>query len=102
MLATGAAKGYRKVALSLLDVMGQQEEQQLRNPVEKLGGLGELADVFRHPRMAAGQVSKFGHEMRIGQKPDVKHQVGFQRDPVLIAETDGGDQQVLVRVSALK
>src|ERR1700721_4627821 len=102
MLATGAAKGHGQVALPFLNVVRKQKEQELGDPVQKLGRLGKFADVFRYLGMSAGQVSKFGHEMRIGQEPDVEHQVGFQRHPVLVAETAGGDQQVLVRIATLK
>src|ERR1700742_3804821 len=102
MLAPGAAKGYRQVALSFLDVARQQEEQQLGDPVEKFGGLGEFADVFCHLGMAPGQVAELRHEMRIGQEPYVENQVRLQGYPVLVTEADRGHQQVLVRAATLE
>src|SRR5580658_68067 len=102
MLAPGAPKGHRQVALSLLDIVGQQEEQQLGDPVKKLSRLGEFADVFCHFGMTPGQVPELWHEMRIGQEPNVENQVRLQGYPVLVTKADRGNQQVLVRTTALK
>ena len=82
--------------------MGQQKEQQLRDPVQKLSRLGELTNVFGYLGMAAGQMPELRHEVRIGQKPDVEDQIRLQRHAVLVAKTDGGNQQVLVRIATLK
>src|SRR5579859_2957207 len=102
VLAPRATEGHCQIALALLDVMRQQEEQQLRHPVQKLTSLGKVSDVFGHFGMAPGQVTELGNEMRIGQEPGVENQVGFERDTVLVTETDRGDQKVLVRISTLK
>ena len=102
VLAASAAKGYREVALSFFNVVWQQKQQQLRDAIQELCCLGELADVLGHLGMAAGQMPELRHEVRIGQEPDVENQVGFERYTVLIAKTDGRDHQILVRTAALK
>src|ERR1700679_4368186 len=43
MLAASAAKGHGQVALALLNVMRQQKQQQLRDPLQKLRRLREIA-----------------------------------------------------------
>src|SRR6202453_1025415 len=82
--------------------MRQQKEQQVGKPVQKLSRLGEITNVFGYLWMAAGQVPKLGHKVRIGQKPDIEDQIRLQRHAVLVAKTDGGNQQVLVRIATLK
>src|ERR1700691_6076379 len=52
--------------------------------------------------MAACQVPELWHEVRIWQEPDIEDQIRLQRHAVLVAKTDGGNQQVLVRIAALK
>src|SRR5580704_2406079 len=82
--------------------MRQQEEEELGDAVQKFRCLGKVSDVFRHLGMTPGQVAELRHKMRVGQEPDIEDQISLERHPVLVAETDGRDQQVLVRIAALE
>src|ERR1700750_312484 len=104
MLAAGASKAYREVALSFLNVVGQQEEQQLGRLVKELLGLRKLAHILCHLRVLAGQRPELRDEVRIRQKTHIEDQVRLERDTVLVTEADERNHQVLAvaRVATLE
>src|SRR5581483_5747062 len=92
----------RQVALSFLNVMRQQVDQQFRDAVDKLPGLGKRADVLRYLRMAPGEWPEFRDKVGIRQKADVEHQVGFLGNAMPVAEADAGDEDAFVRTLPMK
>ena len=86
MLAAGTTKRNRQVALSLVDVMRQQVHQQFRYPLNEFFCLRKRPDVLGYARMTSRERAKLRHEMRIGQKAHVEHQVGILRHPMFESE----------------
>src|SRR5271166_5542176 len=102
MLAAGTAKGDGEVALSLCNVVGQEEQKHIGGALKELRGLRELADVGGYPGMFPREPAKLRYKVGIRQEADVEDQIGFQRNPVLESEADAGDQQILLRAAAFK
>src|ERR1039458_5014247 len=102
MLAAGASEGQREIALALVDVVRQQEEQHVRYAVEKLPRLRKAHDVVLDLRVFAGQVPKLRHEVRVGKEPHIEDQIRVQRHAILVSETNRRDQQILAVALANK
>src|SRR5579885_1344502 len=86
MLPAGATEADGEVALPFAHVVGQKIDQQLRDAVDKLLGLGEGADVPCDLGMAPGKGAEFWDEMRVGQETHVEYEVGILGHAVLNAE----------------
>ncbi len=97
VFAAGAADRDGQIALALALVAGAEQVEQLDVPVEELAGalLGE--HVVGDLRVLAGQVAQLRDPERVGQEPHVDHQVGVQRQAVLVAEGQQGQRGRPVR-----
>ncbi len=95
MLAAGAAKGHRQVALPFLNIVRQQVEHQVRHPFKKLHRLRKAAHILSHLGILARLVAKLRHKVRIGQKANIEDHVRVQRHAVLEAETQARNKEVL-------
>src|ERR1035441_3474674 len=76
VLAAGAAEGDRQVALALVDVVRQQEEQIGNRARDELARLGKRPNVLGNAGIAAGQRPELGDEMGVGQEAYVRHHIG--------------------------
>ncbi len=97
VLSTGASKTDRQIALAFMHVVRQQVDQQIGNAVDEFLGLREGPYVPCNLRIAPGERTKRGHEMRIGQESNVKYQVGVVRNAVLKTKADARNQDRLDR-----
>jgi len=66
VFAAGAADGDGEVAFALVDVMGDEIDQETFDAAEKFGGLREGLDVVANFGIFAGVTAQAGDEMRIG------------------------------------
>src|ERR1039458_7238363 len=96
VLSAGASEADGQVTLALANVVRQQVDQQLGDAINELLRLRKRPDVFRDPRIPSRQPTKLGHEVRIGQKAHIKHQVGIFRYAVFVSETHARDQNGLL------
>ena len=76
--------------------MGQQVDQQLRDAIDELLRLGKRPNVFRDARVAPGQGTEFGNEVRIGEEAHVEYEIRVFGDAMLETEADARDQDVFV------
>src|ERR1700722_7356374 len=76
VLAPGAAKGDGQIAFAFMNVVRQQINEQVGDARNELAALRERPDIFSHARIASGERTKFGNEMRIGQKGTVEILIG--------------------------
>src|SRR5450631_1627860 len=88
VLAAGAAERDRQVALALVDVVRQQEEQIGNSARDELASLRKRADVLGNAGIAACQRPELGDEMRVGQKAYVGHHIGVLREALPESEAD--------------
>jgi hypothetical protein len=102
MLAASATEGDGQITFSFSDVMRQQVHQQFGDSFYEFPGLGKRPDVSGDFGIASGEWTEFGHEMWIGQKPDIEQQVGVLGHSMFEAEADAGDHKVFVRLVLLK
>ena len=102
VLSAGAAEGDRQIALAFVNVVRQKVDQQVGDAGDELAGLGKRADVFGDPRVAPGQRTEFGHEMRVGQKAHVEDKVGILGNALTESEAHAGDQNAFLRRLFLK
>src|SRR5580692_3276080 len=77
VLASGAAKGDGQIAFAFMNVVRQEIDEQVGDARNELAALRERPDIFSHARIASGERTKFGNEMRIGQKANVENQIGI-------------------------
>src|SRR4051812_43536078 len=75
VMAACAPESDGQIALSFPDVMRQQINQKIRDPLYKLAGLRERANITRHRRVSAGQLFESWNVVRVRQKTDVEHQI---------------------------
>ena len=82
VLSAGAAKGDGEIALALVDVVRQEEEQQVGDASKEFLRLVEFADVGNDFWMESGEVAELGNEVRVGEEAHVEDEIGFERDAV--------------------
>src|SRR5262245_43184344 len=99
MLASGASKTNRQVALALANVVRDQVYQQSGDAVNKFLGLRERADVLGYLGMPPRVRPERRNEMRVGQKAHIEEQIGVVRHPGLVAKAHDRDQDILVRAA---
>src|ERR1700685_140617 len=97
MLTAGTAKGDREIALAFVNVMRQQINQQFRDSLNEFLGLRKRTDIFRHFWIAAGQRTKFRHEMRVGQKAHIENEVRIFGNSMAEAEAHARHQNIFIR-----
>ena len=97
MLPPGAAEADGQITLALVDVMGQQVNQQFGDALDELLRLRERPNVFGNARVTSGKWAEFGHEVWIGQEADVEDEVGVFGNSVTEAETDAGNEYAFLR-----
>jgi len=95
-LASRATDSNREIALTLVDIVGQQKRQHVGDFVQKFLCLRELTDIFRHLGMLSSQFAKFGDEVRVGKKPNVEDQVCIAWDAVFESKTSDGNREVAI------
>ena len=83
-----AADRDRQVRLALAPVEGQEELQQVPEPLEELAALGVLEDELVHPLVAPVERPEPGDEVRVREEADVEDQIGVVGDAVLVPEGD--------------
>jgi len=101
MLSTSTAEADGQVALSLVNVVRQQIDQEFGDAADEFLGLRKRADVFGDARVASGEGPKFGNEMGIRQEADVEHQIGIFRHAVLEPEAHARNQHLLLRAGGV-
>ena len=69
---------------------------------DELAGLGKRADVLGDARIASGQRTELGDEMRVGQEAHVEDKVGVLGNALTESEADAGDEDILFRGLFLK
>src|ERR1019366_10156561 len=92
VLSTGAAEADGQVAFALMNVVGQQVDQQVGNAADELLGLRERSYIFGDLRIASGERPGLRYAMRIGEKAHIEHQVGIVGHSVFETEADTGDK----------
>src|SRR5512143_921751 len=99
--AARAADRDRQMLLALGDVGGQQEVEQRHQPAVELTRLRTGLDVLPDRLVEPGQRTQLVDVVRVRQEADVQGQVGVGGWPVLEAEgEDGEGELVLLSVSA--
>src|SRR5262245_4536969 len=93
MATARAADGDRQVALALVLVARQREGEQRQDVCEKLLRVGAFQHVRGHVRIHSGLGTQLLDEERVRQEAAVEHQVGVDREAVLVPERDQGDRQ---------
>src|SRR5215472_3540530 len=102
VLAAGAAESNGQIAFALVNVMRQEVNKQIRDALDELGSLRKRADVFCDLGMPARERAKFRHEMRVGEKTNIKDQIGIIGNALLESEADAGNQNVFALFFFLK
>src|SRR5256885_4624330 len=97
VLASGTAECNRQVAFALVNVMGDQVDQQIGDASNEFASLRERTDVFRDALITPGKRPELRNEVGIGEKPDIENQIGIFRNALTEAEADAGNQQPLLR-----
>ena len=88
MLATRAPEPYGQITLAFSDVVRQQVLQQPGDTIQELFGLREAAYEPGNLRIFSGLVAKLRNKMRIGQKANIKNQIGIERHAILESEAE--------------
>src|SRR5215467_3277345 len=96
MLTSRTPERDRQVALSFMDVVRQQIDQQLRNARDEFLRLRKRSYIARHLGIASRKRPELRDKMRIGKKANVKYQVGVFGHSMLESETYARHQDVLV------
>ena len=86
MPSTGAADRDRQVAPTLGLVGGEDVEQHLLEVVEERGGDRPFDHEVADLRVVPGERSQRLVPVRVGEEAHVHHDVGVERQPVLVAE----------------
>src|ERR1035441_2783627 len=92
VLAAGAAEGDRQVALALVNVVRQQEEQIGNSARDEFPRLGKRPNVLGNAGIAACQRPELGDEMRVWQEAYVGHHIGVLGEALPESEADTGHQ----------
>ncbi len=100
MLAAGTAESECEIAFPFVDVVGQKEEKQIGDAVEKLTRLRKADDVILNLGVLPGQVPELRNEVRVRQKTHIENQIGVERNPFLVSKADRGDEQALAVIFA--
>src|SRR5215469_2608779 len=100
MLATSTAKSDRQITLAFVNIVRQQIQQQTCDTVKKFLCLRKSIQVGDQLRVLSCERAEFRFEMRVGQKAHIEDEVRLERDPILIAETQRGNQQVFSTAAA--
>src|SRR5581483_5297832 len=88
-----------QVTLALPDVVRQQIDQQLRDPLDEFAGLGEGADISRDARMASCKFLESRNVVGVRKKANVENQIAIRGEAVPVAEA--GDVNEDLRFLAL-
>src|SRR5947209_5757969 len=102
MMASRATESDGQIALAFADIMRDQIQQQVRDPIHKFHGLGKGSDISSHARMPARELLERRNVIRVWQKTDIEHQVAVGRHPVAIPETGDVDADTGLFLLALK
>src|SRR5258708_22087753 len=94
MMAAGAPKRDRQIALALANVVWNQIDQQFGDPIHKFDGLRKGSDVPRDIGMAAGELLELRDVVRVRKKTHVENQIAVGGNPVAITETGDVDPDV--------
>src|SRR5262249_40050855 len=86
MATTGAAERDREVALPFASIAGQRELEQLDEAPQELLRLVAAEHVVRDRRIASRLVAQRLHEVRVGEKTAVQHQIRVGGQAVLVSE----------------
>ena len=101
VLAAGAPHGQGEVALALAAVARADDAQDVGVPVQELPGPLLAEHVVADLGVLAGQLAQLGDPVRIGQEPYVDHEVGVDRQPVLVTEGQHGGPELTPRLAAV-
>ena len=93
--ATGAAQRDGQARLALADVGRHGEVEELLDHPEKATSHGLPEDVLADRVGQAGQPAKLGDVEGVLHEADVEHEVGLERQSVLVAEADQLDRQLV-------
>ena len=91
--AAGAPDRDREVAASLGLVRGQDADEHLLELVEERRGDRPLKHVVADLRVVPRERPQVLDPVRVGQEPHVHHDVGVEREAVLVAEALDRDLQ---------
>ena len=91
--SSGAADTHSQIALSFADVARDKVLQEVPQAPQEFLRFRELAHVSNHLPVPPAECPEPRHEKGVRQEPDVKQEVGLERDAVLVAETDQVDRQ---------
>src|SRR5260370_41905611 len=89
MMAAGAPKRDRQIALALANVVWNQIDQQFGDPIHKFDGLRKRPDVPRDAGMAAGELLELRDVVRVRKKTHIENQIGVGGRP--LAKSEPGD-----------
>lgn len=90
VLAAGAAHGDAQIVASSGAVLYHQKTEQGFEQGKKFSAGGVCKGILRHPRLQAVMGAEFGIPIGIGQKTDIKDQIGLGL-PVLETKGKEGD-----------
>src|SRR4029453_10170964 len=88
VLAAGAAHRDRDISLAFATVALGQDLQHLRVTLEEVLGAGLLQHICADRWVKPGARAQLRYPVRVRQEPAVDHEVGVDRQAVLVAEGD--------------
>src|SRR5258708_19114459 len=94
MMAAGAPKRDRQIALALANVVWNQIDQQFGDPIHKFDRLRKRSDVPRDIGMAAGELLELRNVVRVRKKAHVENQIAVSGNSVAITETGDVDSDL--------
>src|SRR5208337_2370141 len=97
VLAARASEADREVALAFVNIVRQKINQQIGDAQNELLRLRKGPDVLGHARMTSRKLPKFRHEMRVGEKANVEHQIRFLWHTVAKTKAHARDQNTFSR-----
>src|SRR5258708_31402134 len=86
VLAARASKRNSQVALAFTDVMGNEVDQQLGDPLQELNGLRKRLNVLGDLRVASGEMAELRDVVRVRQKAHIEDQIAIGRDSMAVSE----------------
>src|SRR5450432_3078600 len=95
VLAAGAAESDRQIAFPFPNVVRQKVDQQIRDALNELLGLGKRANVFRDFLVTPGELTELRHKVGIGQEANIEYEVGIVWDAMAETKAYAGNQNVL-------
>src|SRR5688572_32593351 len=99
MTASGAADGSCHVRLPFLLVLGNEVVEESRQPADELAGLPPFVHELDDGGILSRQGLEVRNEVRIGQKPHVKHKIGRTRHSELETEAYEKNQEASLLLS---